>query len=366
MSRPAGQAAGTSAKQVAGQWSWPLFARSTLVLRTGRVSGRVTRRAVLVCLLLVLIMLAVAVLSLATGEVAVPPGDVVRYLFGAEGGLDRTVVIEWRLPRVVAAAGFGAALAAAGAIFQTLTRNPLGSPDVIGLSTGAYTGALVVLLLLGSGFGLVTAGALIGGVATAVLVYLLSYRGGTEGFRLIIVGIGVSATLTAFNQWLILRAELDVAISAAVWGAGTLNGIRWQQAGPALVLVLPILVAALIWGPRMRMLDLGDDASTALGLTVERTRFVLLVLGVMLTAVVTAVTGPIAFVALAAPQLARRVTASPGVPVGPAAAMGALLLVTADLIAGQMFAPIQLPVGVVTVSVGGAYLVWLLLKESRA
>nr|WP_066906914.1 iron chelate uptake ABC transporter family permease subunit [Millisia brevis] len=344
-----------------------MFARPTVVVRLGgAVSGRVTVRSVAVCVGLTAVIVAVGVRTLMSGEVDIPAGDVLRYLVGESGGLDRTIVVNWRLPRVVAAAIFGAALAVSGAVFQTLTRNPLGSPDVIGLSTGAYTGALIVLLVLGSGFGGVALGALVGGVATGLVVYLLSYRSGSRGLRLIIVGIGVSATLTAINQWLILRADIDVAISAAIWGAGTLNGLRWDQAGPAIAIVLPVLVAVLLLTPRLRILDLGDDAAAAVGLTLERTRLVLLVLAVALTAAVTAVTGPIAFVALAAPQLARRLVGSASIPLATSAFMGAALLVIGDLIAGRLFAPIQLPVGVVTVSLGGVYLVWLLFREARS
>lgn len=344
-----------------------LFARPTVVLRLGsRISGRVTIRSIVVCAALIAVTVAVGVRALMSGELAIPADEVLRYLTGESGDLNRTIVVNWRLPRVVAAAVFGAALAVSGAVFQTLTRNPLGSPDVIGLSTGAYTGALIVLLVLGSGFGGVTIGALLGGVATGLLVYLLSYRSGSRGLRLIIVGIGVSATLTAINQWLILRADIDIAISAAIWGAGTLNEIRWDQAVPAIVIVIPVLVVILLMGPRLRILDLGDDPAAAVGLHLECTRLVLLVLAVALTAAVTAVTGPIAFVALAAPQLARRLIGSASIPLAPSAFMGAALLVTGDLIAGRLFAPIQLPVGVVTVSIGGMYLVWLLFREARS
>lgn len=342
-----------------------LFARRTWVLRPGDLSVRVPVRSVVVCLALLLGLAVVAVYALVNGEFAVPVSDAVRYLLGADGGLARTVVVEWRLPRVAAAIGFGAALALSGAIFQTITANPLGSPDVIGFNTGAYTGALCVLLVAGAGFALVSVGAFAGGLLTALVVYLLSRRRGVLGLRLILVGIGINAMLTAFNQWLILQADVTTAISAAVWGAGSLNGIRWDQAGPALLALMPLLAAALVLGRRLRMLDLGEDAATAVGLAVHRDRLLLLLVGVSLTAVATAVAGPIAFVALAAPQLAARLARSPGIALLPAACLGALLLTVSDVVAGHAFAPIQVPVGVVTVCVGGAYLVWLLIKEAR-
>ncbi|MGO1855358.1 MAG: FecCD family ABC transporter permease, partial [Microbacteriaceae bacterium] len=151
-------------------------------------------------------------------------------LVDPDAGFARTVVLEWRLPRAVAAIVFGAALAVSGAIFQSLTRNPLASPDIIGFSTGSYTGALLVMTLIGGGYLAVGAGALVGGIVTATAVYLLAWRrSGTQGFRLLIVGIAVAALLGSFNTWLLLTANLDVALNAAVWGAGTLNGITGTQ-----------------------------------------------------------------------------------------------------------------------------------------
>jgi len=343
-----------------------LFARRTVTWRHGGASGRFSVRAVVVSVLLVVTAMAGGVVALAHGEFAVPLDDVVRYLLGGEGELGRTVVVDWRLPRVLAAAVFGAALGTSGAIFQSLTRNPLGSPDIIGFNTGAYTGALVAILALGGGLVAISVSAIIGGLATAVVVYVLAFRGGAPGFRLVVVGIGVSAMLTAFNQWVILEAELETAISAAIWGQGSLNGLRWEQVAPATVVLLPLVALALVLGPRLGVLDLGDDASAALGLRVERTRVVALLVGVTLTAVATSVAGPIAFVSLCAPQLAQRLVRTAGLAVGPAALTGSALLVLSDLVAARAFAPIQLPVGVVTVTLGGVYLVHLLLKEARA
>lgn len=356
----------TSRRDLAQSGPTVSFARRTIVWRALGASGRIATLSIVVGGILVLATLLAAVVSLAHGEYAVPLSDVVRYLLGAEGDLPRTVVVDWRLPRVLAAALFGAALGLSGAIFQSLTRNPLGSPDVIGFNTGAYTGALIAILLIGGDLVTVTLAALVGGVATAAVVYALTLRRGTAGFRLIVVGIGVSAMLTAFNQWVILEAELETAISAAIWGQGSLNGLRWEQAAPAASILGPLLVACLFLGPRLAALDLGDDAAAAVGLRVEPTRLVALLLGVALTAVATAVAGPIAFVSLCAPQLARRLVKAPGVALAPAAVTGAFLLVVSDLVAARAFAPIQLPVGVVTVSIGGIYLVYLLLKEARS
>jgi len=331
-----------------------------------RPVGRFPLRPALVCLALAVAALAVAVLALSTGELPVPPAGVLRALAGQGSQAYHLVVVEWRLPRVLLALLLGVALGLAGAVFQALTRNPLGSPDVIGFSTGAYTGVLLVTVFLGTGYYLVAAGALAGGLITAVAVYLFAFRRGVQGFRLIIVGIGVSAMLGAANQWFIVKADLQAALAAVIWGQGTLNGLGWAQVVPVTLGVGSLCVALAAYGNRLALLEMGEDAAAALGVRVEATRLAYLVLGVALTAVATAAAGPVSFVSLAAPQLARRLTRTPGTALVPSAVMGAFLLVLSDWLAQRAFAPTQLPVGVVTVAVGGFYFVWLLIRQGRA
>ncbi|EMQ97752.1 FecCD family ABC transporter permease [Paeniglutamicibacter gangotriensis] len=332
------------------------------------VPGRARRlgRETALCLVLSALAVLFALLVVGSGDYPMGLGKVINVILGGGEGLEGTIVFQWRAPRAVAALAFGAALGVAGAVFQSLTRNPLGSPDIIGFSTGAYTGALLALTLVGGSFLATSLGALAGGLATALTVYFLAWRRGSHGFRLILVGIGVSAMLAALNQWLVLRAEIEVAMAAAVWGAGTLNGVGWPVLIPALIAIVPVLGLTLAGGRNLGMLELGDDTATALGVRVEPARLVLIVLAVLLTSAATAVAGPIAFVALVAPQLAKRLNRAAGMRLAPAACMGALLLVASDLVAQRVFAPVQLPVGVVTVSIGGIYLIWLLSREGRA
>lgn len=341
------------------------FGHSTLVLRRTGFALRWRLRTVVVCTVLAVLTVAVAMWALTLGDFPLNLGQVWAALVNdPDAGFARTVVMEWRLPRVLAAVVFGAALGVAGAVFQSLTRNPLASPDIIGFSTGSYTGALIVIILINGTYLQLAAGALIGGIATAAIVYLLAWRRGVQGFRLIIVGIAISAVLGSFNTWLMLTADLDTAISAAVWGAGSLNGIGWEQAtlGSAIIAVL-LLIGALL-SPALRQLELGDDAAKATGTRAEPVRLTVMIIGVALTATVTAAAGPIAFVALAAPQIARRLARTPGVTVAPAAFTGALLLIAGDVTA-QHLLPTALPVGVVTVVIGGGYLVWLIIHEVR-
>lgn len=342
------------------------FGRRTVVVRRGRIALRWRARSLVVCSILMLGALAVGVWGVTIGSYPLSLGDVwAAIVDGPSAGFAHTVVVEWRLPRIVAAIVFGAALGASGAMFQSLTRNPLASPDIIGFSAGSYTGALVVIILIGGGYLGVATGALAGGILTAALVYALAWRRGVQGFRLIIVGIAVSAMLGSVNTWMILKADLDVALAATVWGAGSLNGISWEQTVGAGAVIVVLLAVSVLLDPGLRQLELGDDAAKATGVRAEPTRLTIVVVGVALVATVTAAAGPIAFVALAAPQIARRLTRSPGVAVAPAACMGALLLVVAD-IAAQNLLPVTLPVGVVTVVVGGGYLVWLIVHEVRS
>ncbi|MGW1738912.1 FecCD family ABC transporter permease [Nocardia sp. NPDC001965] len=340
------------------------FGRSVRVLRLRGVTTRIGVRGLVVTVVLLVAACVVALLALGTGDFAIPPDRVLRALLGTGVGGDELVVREWRLPRVLMALVLGAALGISGAILQSVTRNPLGSPDIVGFNSGAYTGALLVILS-GGGYYATAAGAVGGGLFTALAIFLLAFRQSVKGFRLIIVGIGVGAMMAAVNTWLILRADLDEAMSAAAWGVGTLDGLTWDEIGPALIVLALLAVAVIPAAYRLQVLELGDDAARALGIRVGRARLVLTVLSVAFTAVGTAVAGPIAFVALAAPQLGRRLARTPTTALLPAAAMGALLLVTCDWISRRLFAPTSVPVGVVTASVGGAYLAYLLVAEAR-
>ena len=333
------------------------------VIRRSR-RGQRPRRALTVTIALAVIALALALVALGVGDYPLNPLEVVRAMFATDGGFATTIVLDWRLPRVLVALLFGAALGLSGALFQSLTRNPLGSPDIIGFSTGSYTGALLVITVLGTGYVSTAVGALIGGLLTAALVYLLAYRGGLQGFRLVIVGIAVTAMLQSFNVWLLLRSSTEVAMTASIWGAGSLSLVGWAQAWPSLAAFVILFPAALLLTRPLRQLELGDEAARAHGVRVEGSRLVILIVGVALIAVVTATAGPIAFVALAAPQVAKRLTGAAGLPLVPAALVGAVLLLVADQVA-QHVLPGSVPVGVVTIVVGGAYLIWLLVREAR-
>ncbi|URO00353.1 iron-enterobactin ABC transporter permease [Leclercia adecarboxylata] len=324
-----------------------------------------SRRLVFSCLVLVLVSLGVAMFSLKSGAVVLDFTQVLDALTGSAPRNITMVVNEWRLPRVTMALLVGAALGISGAIFQSLMRNPLGSPDVMGFNTGAWSGVLVAMVLFGQHLTAITLAAMAGGILTSLVVWLLAWRDGIETFRLIIIGIGMRAMLMAFNTWLLLQASLETSLSAGLWFAGSLNGLTWAKTLPAAPLIVLMFICAWLMMKRMRLLEMGDDSACALGVSVERSRLLLMLVAVVLTAAATAIAGPISFIALVAPHIARRLSGTARWGLTQSALCGSLLLLAADLCAQQLFMPYQLPVGVVTVSLGGIYLIVLLVQESR-
>lgn len=314
---------------------------------------------------LLITAVTLAVWSLTSGTVPLDAGLVIDALLGHAPRNVSLIVVEWRLPRALSALLVGAALGVSGAIFQSLLKNPLGSPDVMGFNTGAWSGVLVAMVLFGQHPTTLTAAAIAGGVLCSLMVWLLAWRNGMDTFRLIIIGIGVRAMLVAFNTWLLLQASLETAVAAGLWNAGSLNGLTWAKMLPAAPLLLVLLLIAGTLVQRMRLLEMGDDTACALGVRVEASRLLLLLTAVLLTACATALVGPVSFVALVAPHIAHRLSGTVRWGLTQSALCGGVLLLLADACAQRLFMPYQLPVGVVTVSIGGLYLIALLIKESR-
>lgn len=339
---------------------------SGVTLRTGGLSLRLDVRAAVVGLLLLAVALAMSVVLIGTGDFPMGPADVLRTLAGNGTMAQDFIVRDLRLPRVLVGLLVGAALGLAGAVFQSISRNPLGSPDVIGFGQGSAAGALTVIVVFQGNPTEVAAGAICGGLLTGLGVYALAWRRGVHGYRLVLVGIGATAMLTAVNGYLLTKADLPDATRAVVWLTGSLNGRDWSQVWPLACVCAVLLPVVLGQARGLRMLEMGDDSAYALGVRVERTRLVLMFAAVLLTASATAAAGPVAFVALVAPQLARRLTRSPGPNLLPAAWMGGALLVTADWSAQRAFGADQLPVGALTAMLGGGYLLWLLVTERKA
>lgn len=323
------------------------------------------RSAVMVAVTAV-ILCALGIVALTHGEYPIGPGEAVRALGGAHS--DRLAVYfvqQMRVPRVLAAILVGAMLGVSGAIFQSLTANPLGSPDITGFTVGAATGAVLQIIVFGGGPVAIACGAVLGGLGTGAIVFLLSGGRVLDTTTFVLVGLGVSFVLQAVNSLLLVRASLDRAQNAALWMAGSLNGVSWPTVALLALVAGAMVPVLLVYGAGMTVLELGEGLGGGLGVEVVRTKTVLVATAITLLAVAVAACGPISFVALAAPQLARRLADSPGTSLLAAAAMGAVVTLAADITAQRMFAPVELPVGVVTGVLGGGYLLWLLLLRRR-
>lgn len=334
-----------------------------IAVRTRVVSLRLNYRVLGLALLGLVALALLAGWAMTLGSLALPLDAVARAVFGTAEPQQLFVVRTLRLPRVLCAIMIGAALALAGAIFQGLVRNPLVSPDIIGIDSGA-TLAAVFWIVTGRPYALLPLAAFAGALAAAAAIYLLAWRGGIDPNRLILVGIGVGAALAAGTTFLTVRFPIDRVRSALFWTTGSVYGTGWREVR---VLALTLLVlapcaVALTWA--LRPLGLGDDAARGLGLPVERVRLALIVVGCGLAAATVAVAGPIGFVALMVPHLARLI-AGPlsGSVILFTGVLGAVFLLLADVVA-QHALPVGLPVGVVTAAVGAPYFLFLLYRSS--
>lgn len=314
-----------------------------------------------------LLALTIGVLTISGGDYPMSAIEVLRTIAGAGTPVQDFVVYELRLPRVVTAVLVGAALALAGALVQSLVRNPLGSPDILGVTQGATTGVLFMVVVAGDGSLAPAGGAMIGGLSAGVAIYALAWRGRMAGYRLVVIGIGIAAILTGVNSYLLTRAQLMEATQVLLWLTGSLDGRSWEDVLPLLA-AMAVLVPAVLagCGRALSVVEMGDDLASGLGVRVERLRLLLLAAAVLLASLAAAAAGPVSFVALAAPQVARRMTASPGPNLLASMCTGTALLVCADWAAQRLFDEHQLPVGVLTGVLGGGYLVCLLAVQRKA
>lgn len=334
-----------------------------IVLRAGTwLSLPLRRRSVVVGGLLALAVLALSIGTLTLGTLGIPLLDLPAAVVSPAPGRTEFVLNVLRGPRLVTALGVGAALGVAGALFQTVTRNPLGSPDVIGLGSGASAGAAFFGLLV-PGVLPTPLGALIGAGAAMALVWLGTGRGFSSPSRMILVGIGVSAMAVAFVQFVVTRVNQQEATVLSSYINGTLADRSWSDSLTIWIPVVVLLPCALALERRLALVEMGDELAESLGARVLVTRTLVILVAIGLGAASVAAAGPIAFVSLTAPQIARRLARAPGAGILLSALLGAALLVLADLLVQQSPFGAQLPVGLLTAIVGGVYLGYLLVTE---
>ena len=322
----------------------------------------------------------VALFSLSLGTTKLPLDEVLRTLIGAGDSGTQLIVLELRLPRVATGLLVGIAFAVSGALLQTLSRNPLASPDIVGVNSGASAAAVTVIVLAGSGGGNLSGAAakvglplaaVLGGLLATLIVGLLSIqRGVIDAGRVVLIGVGVAAAANSLVAWLLVVGDVTDAGRAAAWLAGSLNARTWSDAIPVGLAVLILLPVAMMFNRDLSALVLGDDVAASLGVRVSRARLLLLIVATVLAAMATAGAGPIAFVALVAPQIAQRLARTDRPPLLTTAMLGALFVTLADLVARNglqvlRIGPYELPVGVVTAAAGAPYLLQLIGRQQK-
>ena len=332
-----------------------------------------TRHPFIATAIVFLAVASVMLLSAGSGEFPLSPAKIVAALFGYGDEFERTILVDFRLPRIMMALFVGMALAVSGAILQGITKNPLASPDLIGVTAGASFAVVLFLTLFSDENNSLTVSiqwlplfAFLGATLTALIVFTLSWKNGIAPFRLLLIGIAVAAFMQAGTTVWILMGPIYQASQATIWTTGSIYGANWSQVYVIMPWALLLIVISLFMRRQMNILELGDDIATGVGSRVQRNRLLLLLVSTGLTGVAVAFAGGIGFVGLLAPHIARRI-------VGPkfqsmvlfSAGIGALLVLIADWIARVAFAPVEVPAGVWTAAVGAPYFIFLLMTERK-
>lgn len=338
-------------------------------LRLGRVSFVWRPWLALVTLVLAALAFLVFCLSIGVGDFPIGLSRVIATILGRGEQVDEFVIMDLRMPRALVGVVVGVALGVSGAITQSVARNPLASPDILGITGGASAVAVFLVTVSGGTAAAVThsiglsAAALLGGLGTGLLVYFLAWRRGIDGFRLILIGISVSAAMEAITTWLLTSADIRDVARAQAWLVGSLDNRSWEDVRVALWCTVVLLAAVTCLAFQFKPLHLGDDVAAGLGVRFTRVRAVMLLCAVLLAAAAVSAAGPVPFVALVAPQVAMRLARHPTPPMAASGLVGALLLTGSDLIARTAL-PVGLPVGVVTAGIGGPFLVYLLVRAN--
>ncbi|MFF2085958.1 FecCD family ABC transporter permease [Nocardia sp. NPDC058176] len=345
-------------------------------VRVGGASWLLPLRALAVTLAGVALLVLLVTVDLASGDYSIGLGAALRALVLGDDPAHALLIREFRLPQTTVAVLVGAALGLSGALTQTFARNPLASPDILGVTRGAALAAVLVIAGTtsgGYGAGLIGGGlqrlglapaAFAGGLAAAALLWILAWRRGLDPQRLVLIGIAVGATCTALTHWILVRASIDDVASAQVWLLGNLNGRGWDHAVPVAVVLAAAFPFSLLLIRHLNAIQLGDDTARGLGVALQRTQALTLLTAVLLAAAAVAAVGPLDFVAFVVPQIALRLTGTSRPPLAASMVFGACLVVIADLLCRTVL-PTGVPAGVVTACIGAPYLIWLLLRTNR-
>lgn len=345
-----------------------------LRLFKGKISFLVDRRASKIILLLFVIAIATLIVSTGLGDMKINPITVVKTFFGGGSSLEQLVVLKFRLPRIFVALFVGIALAMAGGILQGIIRNPLASPDIIGITGGASAAVVGFLAIFSNkdnsltvSIGWLPVAAFIGATIVAFLVYFLAWKDGVSPIRLVLIGIGISAVMQAFTTLLMILGPIYRAGEANIWITGTVNGSNWGNVAVIVPCVFVLACIALISARKINIQEFGDELATGVGSHVQKQRFFLLILSTALVGTAVAFGGGIGFVGLMAPHMARRLVGSSfGVLLPASAFIGGMLVMVADLIGRTVFTPLEVPAGVFTAAIGAPYFIYLLFRSKSA
>ncbi|OQM44399.1 iron ABC transporter permease [Anoxybacillus sp. UARK-01] len=340
---------------------------------TNYLSFLIDKKAVIISLVLLMLGLIVFLVSLGMGSAYISPLNVAKTLFGSGTDMEKIVIHTFRLPRAIVALFVGMSLAVAGAILQGMIRNPLASPDVLGMTSGAAAAVVAFLALFSDQNHSLTIsihwlplGAFVGATVSVFLVYMLAWKNGISPFRLVLIGIGISALMQAGTTFLMITGPIYRASQANVWITGSIYGASWKDVAFLVPWALILLMISIISARKLNIQELGDEIALGVGVSLQRQRLFLLLLSTALTGGAVAFAGGIGFVGLMAPHIARRLVGSSFGALLPAAALlGAILVMLADLVGRTMFAPLEVPAGVFTAALGAPYFIYLLYKSRQ-
>ncbi|MDP4334156.1 iron ABC transporter permease [Curtobacterium sp. A7_M15] len=332
------------------------------VTRSGRPVAGAARREWLVLGAVLVLLVALVLVGLGVGEIPLSPLQVAGALVGHGDTVSDFVIGQLRGPRVAGAILVGASLGVAGGIVQSVVRNPIASPDVIGITSGASASGLTAIVLFGASGGTLFSVVLVGALLVSLVIAGLAWRRGITGNRVVLVGIGVAAVCLSITGWMLTSGTVTQAGTALLWLSGSLNAVDRNLVGVLAVAFVVLMALALLQSPRLTVLTLGDEVASSLGLRPNRAKVLLLLTAVCLTAAAVATAGPVSFVALMAAPIARRLVGRGRVALAPTAAVGAAITLASDLIAQFAIPGNALPVGVVTGVIGAPYLLWLLAR----
>lgn len=340
----------------------------------GKVSILIDRKASFVMLCLLIVTMAVFIISTGLGDMKINPVTVVSVFFGGGTEMEKLVVQSFRLPRIIVALVVGMSLAVAGGILQGMIRNPLASPDVLGITGGASTAVVLFLAIFSNESNALTVSiqwmplaAFIGSAVAGLLVYLFAWKNGVSPVRLVLIGIGLSALFQALTTMMMLLGPIYRASQANIWITGTVHGSTWTNVFTIVPWACTLMLVAFFMARKVNVLGLGDDVATSVGTSVQKLRFMLLLISTALIGSSVAFAGGIGFVGLMAPHMARRLVGSVyGALLPVSALIGAILVMVADLIGRTMFSPLEIPAGVFTAGIGAPYFIYLLFKTRNA